>query len=278
MPTYAELVEQAEPARRRIQALDRTRIAVCVDTSSIAVGALETLSALREAVAASGAPADVAQVGGNGLSFANPVVIVSRPGGSRVYYQKVRAEDAAAFVGSVLTSGEVDNDWLLGAQEGPEGSKRLDDYGWWTIQARRLMANMDIADPEDIDEALAQGAYAGLDRALGMTQEEVIADVTASRLRGRSGSDFPTGRKWDFLRTSPTNPKAMVCNADEGDPGAWVNRMTLESDPHSLIEGLIIGGWATGAVRGYVYIREEYPLAFRRLANARDHARARGLL
>jgi len=278
MPTYAELVAQAEPARRRIQAMDRTRIAVCVDTSSIAVGALDTLSALREAVATAGAAADVAQVGGNGLSFANPVAIVSRPGGSRVYYQKVRAEDAAAFVDSVLTRGEVDNDWLLGAQEGPEGSKRLDDYGWWTVQSRRLMANMDVADPEDIDEALAVGSYAGLDRALQMTQEEVIVEVSGSKLSGRSGGFFPTGRKWDFLRTSPTTPKTMVCNADEGDPGAWVNRMTLENDPHALIEGMMLGGWSAGAVRGYIYIREEYPLAYERVVKAVEQAYERGIL
>jgi NADH-quinone oxidoreductase subunit F len=152
------------------------------------------------------------------------------------------------------------------------------DHGWWKLQTRRLMQDMGATDPESIDDAIARGAYAGLERALGMTQEDVIAEVTGSRVRGRSGSDFPTGRKWDFLRTSTTNPKAMVCNADEGDPGAWVNRLTLESDPHALIEGMIIGGWACGAVRGYIYLREEYPLAYERLEKALAQARERGVL
>src|SRR3990170_3439382 len=278
MPSYADLLAQAEPARRRIEALDRPRIAVGVDTSSVAAGARETLAASREAVSQRGLDADVDQVGGNGLSFANPVVEVAKAPGSRVLYQNVRAEDAAEFVDAALVRGEVDNRWLLGALAGAEGVKRMDDHAWWSIQKRRLMQDMGVIDPEDIDQAIARGAYSGLERALGMTQEEVIAEVTSSRLRGRSGSDFPTGRKWDFLRTSTTTPKAMVCNADEGDPGAWVNRMTLENDPHALIDGMIIGGWASGAERGYVYIREEYPLAYERVVKAVEQAYERGLL
>jgi NADH:ubiquinone oxidoreductase subunit F (NADH-binding)/(2Fe-2S) ferredoxin len=278
MPSYAELVSRAEPARRRIEAAERPRIAVCVDTSSIAVGANETLAAMRAAVAAKRLAVDVDQVGGNGLSFANPVVEVAKPDGSRVLYQRVSAADAPDFVDSVLVRGEVDNRWLLGALSIGESVRRMDEHAWWAIQERRLMADMGVIDPEEIDQAIARGAYAGLARALGMAQEEVIAEVTNSRLRGRSGSDFPTGRKWDFLRMSPTSPKAMVCNADEGDPGAWVNRMTLENDPHALIEGMLIGGWATGASRGYIYLREEYPLAFERVEKAVAQAYERGLL
>ena len=138
------------------------------------------------------------------------------------------------------------------------------------------MQDMGVIDPENVDEALVRGAYAGLERALGWAQEEVIAEVTGSKLGGRGGGYFPTGRKWDFLRTSTTTPKAMVCNADEGDPGAWVNRMTMECDPHALIEGMMIGGWATGADRGYIYIREEYPLAFERMKKAVEQAYEQG--
>jgi NADH:ubiquinone oxidoreductase subunit F (NADH-binding) len=278
MATYAELVEQAGPARRRLEARDRPRVAVGIDTSSIADGGLETLAALREAVARAGYDVDVVQVGGNGLSFANPMVEVTRADGSCVLYQSVREGDVPEFVESVLRGGEHDNRWILGAFSGPDGLKRMSDHEWWSVQPRRLMVNMGVIDPDSIDDALACGAYAGLERALGMTQDQIIADVLASRLRGRSGSDFPTGRKWDFLRTSPTNPKAMVCNADEGDPGAWVNRMTLENDPHALIEGMVIGGFACGAAGGYIYIREEYPLAFERVQRAVDAAYERGIL
>jgi NADH:ubiquinone oxidoreductase subunit F (NADH-binding)/(2Fe-2S) ferredoxin/ferredoxin len=280
MPTLAELKQQAEPARRRIEGLEKTRIAVCIDTSSIAKGAIETLQALRDEVARRNMDVIVDQVGGNGLSFANPVVIVQTPVGSKVLYREVHAHDVPRFVESVLVKGEDYDQWTLGALHGRPGAHvpMMEDHPWWSIQTRHLMADMGEIDPENIDEAIARGAYEGLERAMGMSQEAVIAEVIASTLGGRGGSYFPTGRKWDFLRTSTTHPKNMVCNADEGDPGAWLNRMTMECDPHSLIEGMMIGGWATGAYHGYIYIREEYPLAFERLQKAVDQAYEKGIL
>jgi NADH-quinone oxidoreductase subunit F len=279
MTTYAELVAGAEGAAHRLRAADRPRVTVGIDTSSISRGALETLAALREEVGRRGLDVEVARVGGNGLSFANPQVEVTRAG-RRVLYQQVGADAVPSFVESVLARGEPGTGWALGVLEGPEvaGVPRMEDHPWWSVQVRRLMADMGAMDPEEIDECIARGAYAGLERAMAMGQEEVIAEVTGSRLRGRSGSDFPTGRKWDFLRTSPTTPKAMVCNADEGDSGAWVNRLTMENDPHALIEGMVIGAWATGAARGYVYIRDEYPLAVARMERAIEQARERGIL
>jgi NADH-quinone oxidoreductase subunit F len=279
MPTYQELVEQAEPARRRINGLDRPRIAVQVDTSSIASGALDTLKALRDEVERRGLNVDVDQVGGNGLSFANPVVELVRDG-SRILYQKLTPDQVPAFVESVVAGGKLGEEWALGVLEGSANGAlpRMEDYPWWSIQVRRLMEDMGYIDPKNIDESIARGAYSGLAKALDMGQEEIINEVLGSRLRGRSGSDFPTGRKWDFLRTSPTNPKAVVCNADEGDSGAWVNRMTMECDPHALIEGMAICGVAAGAIRGYIYIREEYPLAFERMQKAVDQAREKGII
>src|SRR4051794_27295842 len=267
MPSITDLRFEAEAARRRLDAREKPRIAVAVDTSSIASGALETLAALREAVAKRGLDVAVDQVGGNGLNFASPTVEVDRIDGSRILYQQVLPSDADEFLDSVA-AGTKSNRWLLGALSGADDVKQMSDYEWWSIQPRRIMQDMGEIDPDNIDEAIARGAYTGLDRALSMTQEEVIAEVSGSKLSGRSGGFFPTGRKWDFLRTSPTNPKAMVCNADEGDPGAWVNRLTLENDPHALIEGMVIGGYACGAARGYIYIREEYPLAFERTSTA----------
>jgi NADH:ubiquinone oxidoreductase subunit F (NADH-binding) len=277
MPTYAELVSQAEPARRRLDAVDKARFAVAVDTSSIAVGALETLEALRAAAEERDLEVVVDQAGGNGLSFANPTVELALTDGTRVLYQHVFADDVPAFLDAV-GEGEFDNEWLLGALANGHGLHRMSDHPWWLAQDRRLMSEMGVVDPDNIDDFLARGAYAGLDRSLQMTQEEVIAEVTGAKLGGRSGGFFPTGRKWDFLRTSPASPKAMVCNADEGDPGAWVNRMTMENDPHALIEGMVIGGYACGAARGYIYIREEYPLAFERVERAIAQAYERGLL
>jgi NADH-quinone oxidoreductase subunit F len=279
MPTYRELADAAEEAGRRIDGDARPRLAVCIDTSSIATGARATLDALRTAVTAAKADADVDQVGGNGMSFANPVVVVSKPDRSVVVYGPVKAEDASEFVESVVVNNQASNRWAIGALGGYlDDVVPMEKHPWWAIQRRTLMQDMGFSDPDNIDEAIARGGYSGLARALTMTQEEVIAEVSGSKLSGRSGGFFPTGRKWDFLRTSPTSPKSMVCNADEGDPGAWVNRMTMENDPHALIEGMTIGGYATGAVRGFIYIREEYPLAFERVSRAVEQAREKGVL
>jgi NADH-quinone oxidoreductase subunit F len=279
MPVYRELTDAAEDAGRRIDGDARPRIAVCIDTSSLATGARATLDAIRDAVRRAKADADVDQAGGNGMSFANPVVIVSKPDRSVVVYGPVRADDAKEFVDSVVVKNEAANRWAIGALGGfVDDVEPMDNHPWWAIQVRRLMQDMGYCDPDSIDDYIARGAYAGLNRALGMSQEEVIAEVVESTLGGRGGSYFPTGRKWDFLRTSPTTPKTMVCNADEGDPGAWVNRMTMENDPHALIEGMAIGGYACGAYLGYIYIREEYPLAFERMQRAVEQARQRGVL
>ena len=280
MSTYEELLAQVQPAKHRLAAQDRPRITVGIDTSSIPLGAREALAALSEEIAHLSLDVEVGQTGGNGLPFANPTVHLTRPDGTQVLYGNVTDADAAEFVATVLIKGELDNRWLLGELENQESSRlpKMSDHPWWAIQRRRLMQDMGIIDPENIDEAISRGTYGGLDRALTLSQEEVIAEVTTSRLGGRGGSYFPTGRKWDLLRTSSTTPKAMVCNADEGDGGAWVNRMTLENDPHSLIEGMMIGGWATGASHGYIYIREEYPLAFERVSHAVEQARNHGLL
>lgn len=279
MPAYRDLVDQAEQAGRRIEGADRPRIAVCIDTSSVALGARETLQALRDAVAGTGADADVDQVGGNGLSFLYPIVVVSKPDRTVVMYGPVRAGDAPEFVDSVLTQNQASSRWAIGALGGyPDGVPPMESHPWWAIQRRGLTQDMGYTDPADIDGYIARGAYAGLAKALTMSQEELIAEITGSTLGGRGGSYFPTGRKWDFLRTSPAADKSMVCNADEGDGGAWVNRMTLENDPHALFEGMTIGGWATGAELGYIYVREEYPLAYERLNTALAQAFERGVL
>ncbi len=280
MQTYDEFVAQAQSAKLRLEATDRPRITVGIDTSSVPLGARETLAALSDEIQRLALDVEVGQTGGNGLPFANPTVLLARPDGAQVLFKQVSAADAAEFIETTLVRDDLNNRWLLGALASPEGLtlRSMNEYPWWAIQQRRLMQDMGIIDPANIDEAIARGTYAGLDRALTLSQEEVIAEVTTSRLGGRGGSYFPTGRKWDLLRTSPATPKAMVCNADEGDGGAWVNRMTLENDPHSLIEGIMIGGWATGAAQGYIYIREEYPLAFERVNQAVDQARERGLL
>jgi NADH:ubiquinone oxidoreductase subunit F (NADH-binding)/NAD-dependent dihydropyrimidine dehydrogenase PreA subunit len=145
-------------------------------------------------------------------------------------------------------------------------------------QERIILRNCGIIDPSQIDHAIARGAYAGLARALEMGSQAVIAEVTASGLRGRGGAGFPTGPKWSFAARSAGDEKYVICNADEGDPGAFMNRSVLEGDPHAILEGLAIAGFAIGAKTGYIYVRAEYPLAIERLQTALAQMRAYGLL
>ena len=143
-------------------------------------------------------------------------------------------------------------------------------------QERVILRNCGVIDPTQIDHAIARGAYTGLARALEMGSQAVIAEVTASGLRGRGGAGFPTGPKWSFAAKSAGDEKYVICNADEGDPGAFMNRSVLEGDPHAVLEGMLVAAYAIGASHGFVYVRAEYPIAVEHVGIAIEQARARG--
>jgi len=279
--TYAELRQQAEAAWRAVESPPRPRVAVSLNTSSIAVGAEESLAALRSEVERRGLVADVAVTGDTGLSYEEPVVEVAWPDGRRILYRRITADMVPRLVEEVLVKDGMAPELALAVASGQarDGVPELTSLDFWKVQTRRLMANCGVIDPENIDHYIARGGYEGLAKALeGMSQEEVIKEVSDSSLWGRGGAAFPAGRKWDFLRTAKRTPKYMICNADEGDPGAFVNRVLLESDPHGVLEGILLGGYATGASHAFIYIRHEYPLAFHRLNAAIQQAREKGLL
>ncbi|MCY3887581.1 MAG: SLBB domain-containing protein [Chloroflexi bacterium] len=280
---------------------ERTVLRVDLSTSSIAAGADRTLAALRAAVAARRLDCAIVVTGTTGASFALPTVEVQRPGAAPVLYGPVPADSVGEFVAAVVAEGDPRARWALGwracplpfspdsppnehadvplrAEDQSEGVSALADHPFWRHQQRRLMRWMGVIDPESIDDALATGAYAGLDRALTMEPLAICDRVEEAGVGGRGGGGFPAGRKWKFLQGAPGPVKYMVCNADEGDPGAFVNRVQMESDPHALLEGMIIAGRATGAGYGYIYIRDEYPLSIARVQRAIDQARAGGLL
>jgi NADH:ubiquinone oxidoreductase subunit F (NADH-binding) len=217
-------------------------------------------------------------VGETGLCFAEPLVEVRKPDGSIVWYQNITEEKVDKLLNEAIDG--VCRDYAFAVVAGPpvEGVQQLADYDYWSIQDRRLIARCGVIDPENIDHYIATDGYAGFAKARELSQEDVIKIVSESTLRGRSGSNFPTGTKWEFLRGKTREPKYLICNADEGDPGAFVNRILMECDPHSIIEGMLIAAHATGASYAFVYIRDEYPLAIERMEQAVDQARARGLL
>jgi NADH:ubiquinone oxidoreductase subunit F (NADH-binding) len=201
------------------------------------------------------------------------------PGDPPVYYQHVTAGKVPDLIDAVARG--VTASGLALAVSGDSGWGDIPPLGslpFWRGQVRRLMDNCGVADPENIDHYIARGGYEGLAKALEIGGEAVIKEVMESGLWGRGGAAFPTARKWEFLRGSDRRPKYMICNADEGDPGSFVNRNLLESDPHSTVEGIIIGGLASDADKGYIYIRDEYPLPVARTRKAVEQAREKGFL
>ena len=279
MATYEAIRAAANQAWAPIANPGRTLIKVQLATCSKSAGAGETLSAIRDAVAAGGLGVDVMVTGCMGLCYAEPVVEVLAPGAPSVYYQHLTADKVPALVEAVgqkrIASGLA---LAINAGEGRGDIPPLSSLPFWRGQVRRLMDNCGVTDPENIDHYIARAGYEGLVKALEAGGEAVIKEVLESGLWGRGGAAFPTARKWEFLRGSDRHPKYMICNADEGDPGSFVNRNLLESDPHSTVEGIIIGGLASDADMGYIYIRDEYPLPVERMRKAVQQAREKGFL
>ncbi len=197
---------------------------------------------------------------------------------SESFYVEVKPEDAHEIIAEQVIKGrEVTR--LLYRKDKKSDTARLEDIEFYQKQFRIVLRNCGVINPESIDEYIARTGYRALEKALfEMTPEEIIAEVKASGLRGRGGAGFPTGMKWEAARKSPGDVKYIVCNADEGDPGAYMDRSTIEGDPHSILEAMVIAGRAVGANFGYIYIRAEYPLAIERLKIAIQQAKDYGLL
>jgi NADH-quinone oxidoreductase subunit F len=254
------------------------QILVCAGGGCLASGSDQVLAALRDEVVRQKLSGHVmvTAVGCMGLCAEGPVVLMAE---DRTFYQRVKPEDAAEILrehaaGSRTVERLVARDARNGA-----AVPRMDELDFFKKQTKIVLRNCGRIDPESLDDALAAGVYQALGKTLeSLTPDAVIQEMKASGLRGRGGAGFPTWMKWNFTRQTPADQRYILCNADEGDPGAYMDRSVLEGDPHSLIEGMAIGAFAIGATQGYVYVRAEYPLAVARLQKAIDAARACGLL
>ncbi len=194
------------------------------------------------------------------------------------FYVEVKPEDAAELVAEHVVKGRTVQRLLYKEDESKEHAK-IDDLSFYQKQFRIVLRNCGFINPENIEEYIARDGYAALEKVLtGMSPEDVIGELRKSGLRGRGGAGFPTWKKWDFTRVVASDQKYVVCNADEGDPGAYMDRSVLEGDPHSVLEAMAIAGYTAGADQGYIYIRAEYPLAIRRLQKAIEDAVELGLL
>ncbi len=257
----------------------RTHVLICGGTGCTSSGSMKIGDKLEQEIAAKGLQDEVQVVrtGCFGLCALGPVMIVYPEG---TFYSMVQLEDVPEIVEEHLLKGrpverlvhkDVENDVLK--------VKSLAETDFYKKQIRVALRNCGVIDPEQIDEYIAMDGYQALGKCLTeYTPEQVIQIVTDSGLRGRGGGGFPTGRKWALTAPNKADQKYVVCNADEGDPGAFMDRSVLEGDPHSVIEAMAICGYAIGATKGYVYVRAEYPIAVRRLQIAIDQAKEYGLL
>ncbi len=211
-----------------------------------------------------------------GLCAEGPIVVVYPEG---AMYTMVRVEDVQEIVEEHLKKGRIVKRLLAGDKEAEDTSKSLENVDFFKKQLRIALRNCGVINPENIDEYIAYDGYKALSKVLTeMTPEQVIAEVKKSGLRGRGGAGFPSGLKWEFTARAAGDQKFVCCNADEGDPGAFMDRSILEGDPHSILEAMTIAGYAIGSDQGYIYIRAEYPIAVKRLEIAIKQAREYGLL
>ena len=256
----------------------RMHLMLCGGTACVSNGALKIRDGLERELARHGLQDEIAVVvtGCNGFCAQGPVLVVQP---DQIFYKLLAEKDIAELVEEHFLKGRP-VERLMFTPPGEEAPVPvMSNIGFFAKQQLVALKNRGLIDPEKIDEYIGRGGYASLVKVLNtMTQEEVIDEVKRSGLRGRGGAGFPTGRKWESRRKAQGEPKYVVCNADEGDPGAYMDRSIIESDPHLVLEGMIIGAYAIGASQGYVYIRNEYPLAVKRLGIAIDQAREYGLL
>ena len=302
---YDGLVEEAKRAYDALVGDAATSVLVGTATCGRSAGALPVRDAFREELAAIGVDAPVVEVGCLGHCYAEPLAVVKRPGYPSMVYHHLTPATARVLVRKFFLEEDPYLDVFLGAGQANDAFPALADLPRFGREHRRLLARCGWIDPADVKHFLATGGYAGLVRALAMTPDEVIGAVRASGLRGLGGAGFPAWRKWEACRAHDAGPcgtaapgcagssengkgarpgaavpheKYLICNADEGDPGAFMDRTLLESDPHAVLEGMLAAARAIGAERGYVYVRAEYPLAVARARKAIADARAIGVL
>jgi len=262
--TFDELKSQAE---RHWQGLQEAKAVVMVGAATCgrAAGALGVLRAIKDEIKKQKLDCPVFEVGCMGHCYAEPIVVISKKGFPPIVYQQVNPVIARRLVKEFILGDDPCLEFVLGALGENELVPDFADFPRAGFEQKLILKNCGFIDPEDIEHYIANGGYAALNKVLQITPEEVIAEVKRSGLRGRGGAGFPAGEKWELCRNAPGKPKYIICNGDEGDPGAFMDRAILESDPHSVIEGMLIAGYAVGANQGYIYVRAEYPLAVHRV-------------
>jgi NADH:ubiquinone oxidoreductase subunit F (NADH-binding)/(2Fe-2S) ferredoxin len=251
-------------------------------TCGLATGAGEVKTAVEKWAAARALSIDIIPTGCVGYCKAEPIMDVVAETGHRVSYGNVTPEVAGFILDEVLVRKNYKLDGLLGQFKNGvaplAGIPMIEDHPYFRKQVKYVLRNCGVIDPESIADYRAHGGFKGLERALGMSRQDVVTEITRSGLRGRGGSGFRTGKKWELAQASPGSKKYVICNADEGDPGAFMDRSILEGDTYAVLEGMVIAGYAIGADDGIVYCRAEYPLAISRINKAIEVMKSEGIL
>jgi len=275
--TFGEINNKAKSEWEALQ--NGSYILIGTATCGRAAGALSTLKAFEKELSRRNIEVKIIQVGCMGLCYTEPLVVISKPDSFRVVYGNVTPELVPRLIEGYIIGDDPCLELALGTLEGGgEDAPYIPELLRFEHELRLVFRRCGYIDPENINHYIANGGYSSLEEALRRQPKEIIEEVKKSGLRGRGGAGFPTGRKWEFCHNAEGEPKYVVCNADEGDPGAFMDRVVLESDPQQVIEGMIIGGYVIGANQGYIYIRAEYPLAVERVKTALKQAEELGLL
>ncbi|MEI6093554.1 MAG: NADH-quinone oxidoreductase subunit NuoF [bacterium] len=262
--------------------VERPVIFIGTGTCGLGAGAGKTLSAIQKYIKENNIDADVIEVGCIGLCSEEPVMDVQLPGRNRISFSKVTEDKVVETLTSILKETVPSNVFFQFDNKNTMSWNnviKMNEHPFFRRQTRWVLEKCGVIDPGNIDEYLAHGGYKALSKALSSYTSEQLCDVVEkSGLRGRGGGGFPTGRKWKFALNTQSHQKYFICNADEGDPGAFMDRAVIEGDPHRLLEGLTIASYSIGASKAYIYIRAEYPLAIQRLNKAIEEAKEAGLL
>jgi NADH-quinone oxidoreductase subunit F len=273
-PAELEALRKAITAQRNP---NKAIITICNGTGCHAHGCQSVTDAFREEVARQNLAArvDVRPTGCHGFCEKGPLVVIKPKG---IFYQRVRVKDVPEILTETIVKGDTIDRLLYTDRKTGQKITSEQDVPFYQRQKRLVFGNNGLIDPTSIDDYIAVGGYAALGKALKMAPERIIDEVKKSGLRGRGGGGFPTGSKWESTHQARGETKYIICNADEGDPGAYMDRSLVEGNPHSVLEGMVIGAFAIGGHQGYIYIRNEYPLAVRHMRTAIQQAEAYGLL
>ncbi len=275
---YKIIRQDAEKHFKEINNKDRANIYIGMATCGLASGAMEAKAAFEEGLKEQGINAGIVPVGCLGHCYAEPLVIIDKPGFPPILYNEVTPGKAKLLTRAFLGGDDPVFEHMLGAIEENDMIPWVMEFPRFNHEKKVIMANSGLIDPDDIRQYIAKGGYAALSKALGSEPESILNEVQESGLRGRGGAGFLTGKKWRFVRDADGKNKTVICNADEGDPGAYMDRTILESNPHQVIEGMAISAYAVGADKAIFYVRAEYPLAVKIITNAIAQAKKFGLL